>query len=200
MNHTITTLLFDCFGVICDPVVTGWYTYHRLEKGLPDENLKNVLHKFDLGEFSEDDIVDYFSRYDGVTSTKEELREQIDSYLNVNRELLAIIKALRNKKFKIVLLSNGNAEFFKRKLYPTHPEFKELFDEIIISSEIKMVKPYKDIFEYALKKIGSKPAESLFIDDSKANVDGAIALGIHGFVYTDVASFREYIKFLTALS
>jgi HAD superfamily hydrolase (TIGR01509 family) len=190
----ITTLIFDCFGVICDHVIGGWYHANRLEKGFPDENIKNVLHKFDLGEFSEDDIVDYFSKYDGVNSTKEELREQIDSYLNINLPLTKIIKELRNKKFKTVLLSNANASFFERKLYPTYPEFVKLFDKIIISSEVKMVKPNKNIFEYALQKIASQPSESLFIDDSSANVDGAIACGMHGFVYTDVPSFNDFIK------
>jgi 2-haloacid dehalogenase len=59
-----------------------------------------------------------------------------------------------------------------------------------------MVKPYSDIFEYALKKIGSQPPESLFIDDNSANVDGAVACGMHGFVYTDVSSFKDFIRAL----
>jgi len=194
MKYAINTFIFDCFGVICDPVLNGWYRDNRLKKGFPDKNLKNVLEKFDLGEFSEDDVVDYFSKYSGVDSTKEELREQIDNYLRLDTELVKIIQELKSKGFKTVLLSNANASFFERKVYPTYPFFKNLFDEIVISSEIGMAKPCKNIYKYTLKKINSKSIESLFIDDSKINVDSAIALGMKGFVYTDSFSFKEYVN------
>ena len=194
MEPKITTFIFDCFGVICEPVLNGWYRDNRLKKGLVDENLKSVFEKFDLGELSEDDIVDYFLKYDGVNLTKEEMREQIDAYLGIDGELVKVIKSLKSKGFKTALLSNANASFFERKIYPTYPEFKDLFDELIISSEIGMVKPYKDIYEYTLKKINSKPEESLFIDDSKTNVDTAIDLDIQGFVYTNKDFFTDYLK------
>ncbi len=194
MESQINTIIFDCFGVICDPVLNGWYRDNRLKKGLVDENLKNVFEKFDLGKLSENDIVDYFLKYEGVNLTKEEMREQIDSYLGIDNGLVKIIQSLKNKGFKTVLLSNANASFFERKIYPTYPEFKDLFDEIVISSEVGMVKPYKDIYEHTLKKINSQPGESLFIDDSKVNVDSAIALGMQGFIYTNSDSFVKYIK------
>jgi epoxide hydrolase-like predicted phosphatase len=189
----INTLIFDCFGVICDPVLNGWYRDNRLKKGYIDQNLKNVFEKFDLGEFSEEDILDYFSKYSEVDLSKKELREQIDSYLKIDNDLVEVIKECRLKGFKTALLSNANASFFKRKIYPTYPEFKKLFDEIVISSEVGMIKPNRDIYVYTLEKINSKPEESLFIDDSKPNVESAIMLGLEGFVYTDCDSFRKYI-------
>lgn len=194
MAQKINTLIFDCFGVICDSVLLGWYRDNRSNKGFSDENLGTILEKFDLGKLSEDDILDYFLKYDGVNSTKEELRQQIDDYLKLDIELVKIIKKLKNKGYKIVLLSNANASFFERKVYPTYPEFKNLFNEIIISSEIGMIKPNRDIYEYTLKKIDSTHEESLLIDDSKINVDGAIALGMKGFVYTDRFAFNTYIN------
>jgi len=194
MKSKINTLIFDCFGVICDEVLNSWYRDNRLKKGLPDKNLKDIFEKFDLGKLSEDDIVDYFSKYDSVNLTKAELREEIDTYLKIDIELVKIIKKLKDMGYKTILLSNANVSFFHRKVYPTYPEFKNLFNEIIISSEIGMVKPYKDIYQHALKKINSKPEESLFIDDRKVNVDSAVALGMYGFLYTDSVSFVEYIK------
>ncbi len=59
-----------------------------------------------------------------------------------------------------------------------------------------MTKPGKGIYVHALDKVGSTPEESLFIDDSQANVDGAVAVGMVGFLYTDVASFLNYLKTL----
>lgn len=193
MNKKIDTILFDCFGVVCSEVLNGWYKEHRLKNGLVDENLPSILRKCDLGLMSEDDIVDYFLSYSGVDSTKEKMRQEIDSCLKLDIQLVAIIKKLREKGFKIGLLSNANAAFFERKVYPTYPEFKSLFDEIVISSSVNMVKPDKEIYFYTLDKLGSKPEQSIFVDDSKTNVDAANSFGITGFLYTTPDSFLGYL-------
>lgn len=157
MDTKINTLIFDCFGVVCDPVLGGWYKDNILKRGLMDENLKNVFEEFDLGKISEDDIVSYFLKYEGINLTREKLREDIDSYLRLDEKLASMILKLKNKGFKIILLSNASASFFKRKVYTTYPQFKNLFDEIIISSEVGMTKPGKDIYLYTLKKVNSEP-------------------------------------------
>ncbi len=192
MNN-ITTFIFDCFGVVCSPVLNGWYKDNRLKKGLVDENLQHIFRQFDLGLLSEDDIANYFLKYEGVNSTKEEIRKEIDSYLKMDEGLLEIIGKLKQKGFKIVLLSNANNSFFERKIYAEFPEFKSLFDEIVISSVVEMVKPDPEIYLHTLDVIKSKPEESLFIDDNKSNVDAATALGIHGFLFTDVNSFLKHL-------
>lgn len=196
MDTQINTFIFDCFGVICDPVLNGWYKENRLKHGKVDENIKKIFRKFDLNIMSEDDILEYFLKYDGVKSDKEKLREDIDNYLRLDQSLIDIIKKMRNQDFKIVLLSNANNSFFERKVYPTYPEFKNLFDEIIISSEVGMVKPDKEIYLHTLEKISSKPEECVFVDDNEENVLASERLGIVGYVYTDSKSFAEYLKTL----
>jgi len=130
MENKIKTFVFDCFGVVYDPVLNGWYKEYRLKHGLVDDNLLSVFKDFDLGNLSEVDVVDYFSKYEGVTSTKEEIRDQIDNFVKLDLKLVGIIKKLKSKGFKTILLSNANSAFFERKIYPTYPEFKSIFDEI----------------------------------------------------------------------
>jgi len=175
-------------------VLGGWYKENRLKRGFPDENINNIFRQYDLGILSEDDVASYFSKYDGIHSTKEEVQEEIDSHINLNKALMLLIKKLRQQGFKTALLSNANNAFFEEKVYIKYPDFKDLFDEIIVSSSVQMVKPNADIFLYALRKINSKPEESLFIDDSKINVDAAIKLGMNGLVYTDISSFIDHSK------
>lgn len=197
MNSRINTFIFDCFGVIYSGPFVLWYNENKLKYGFVDDDKLNDIYKeYDLGNLSESDVAEYFSKYKGITSTKEEIQEQIDNYLKLNTELINIIKTLKAKGFKTALLSNGNTAYFERAIYPTYPEFKNLFDEIVISSEVKMVKPDPEIYIHTLEKIGSKPEESLFIDDRKINVDTAVNLGINGFVYTDNDSFVDYLKSL----
>lgn len=194
MQPSITTFIFDCFGVVCAPVLNQWYIDHRVSKGFIDEALLGVFHRFDLGQLTEEDIADYFSRYDGVQATREEIMQQIDGYLRLDRELVSSIKRLRERGFKIALLSNANATFFHRLVYKVYPDFQGLFDEIVISSEVGMVKPNQNIYQYTLKKLQKTPEEALFIDDSQANVEAATELGMKGFVYQDRATFLRYLK------
>lgn len=194
MNPPVTTFIFDCFGVVSSSVLNGWYKKNMLEKGKVDEGIQGLFRQGDLGKLTESDILEHFMKYDGVSMTREELRKDIDGYLKLDDELVEMIRKLRRKGFKVALLSNAINEFFERKVYPTYPEFKSLFDEIVISSVVGMAKPDKGIYEYTLKKLGSKAEESAFIDDSKANVQTALDLGMRGLVYTDSASFASFAK------
>ena len=190
----IKTFIFDCYGVVFSPVLDLWYKEHRLSHGFVDENFKKILRKNDLGIIDESDVANYFSKYEGVNSTPEKIEREIDTYLKLNRVLIDYIRKIKNKGFKTVLLTNANVLYFEKEIYPNYPDFKSFFDEIIISSVVGMVKPDADIYQYALKKINCRPEEALFIDDTKINVDAAIALGINGFLYTDNISFADYVK------
>jgi putative hydrolase of the HAD superfamily len=44
-----------------------------------------------------------------------------------------------------------------------------------------LAKPHEKIYAEVLRQADIKPEETLFIDDSKVNLEGAHALGIHGF-------------------
>ena len=53
------------------------------------------------------------------------------------------------------------------------------FDALYLSYECGVMKPHKQIFEMMLEGQEALPEETLFIDDSPANVAAAEALGIH---------------------
>ncbi|MFA7286577.1 MAG: HAD family phosphatase [Patescibacteria group bacterium] len=193
MDSKVTTFIFDCFDVLLAPVVTRWYRENSAKLGFVDENLQDILRQFDLALLSEADLMEYLLKYPGVNSTVAKLQSEIDAHLEIDEALVVVIKKLKNKSFKTALLSNANHSFFERKVYSTYPEFKGLFDEIVISSAVKMVKPDKNIYLYTLAKINSKAEECLFIDDNKTNVAAAVALGMNGYVYTDYKSFADFI-------
>ncbi len=193
-SNLITTCIFDCFGVIYDPFLMGWYKDHSTKHDFVDEKLHEVLKQFDLGKLSEEDVLDHFSKYKGITLNKTDLRDHIDTYLRLDTKLVDMIKQLKDGGYKTVLLSNANHTFFDRKIYPTFPQFKDIFDEIIISSQVGMVKPEPDIFLYTLEKTNTKPEEALFIDDSKSNVEAAMKLGINGYLYTNSDDFISFLR------
>ena len=68
-----------------------------------------------------------------------------------------------------------------------------LTDGQIFSSEVGCVKPDRAIFARAAETFGILPAETLFVDDSDRNVDGARAAGFHAVRFDgDADALRRY--------
>jgi putative hydrolase of the HAD superfamily len=71
-------------------------------------------------------------------------------------------------------------------------EFRWLarLDALVWSYQLRIAKPDPAIFHYVLQKLGTRPEQTLFIDDKRVNVDAAVALGMKGLVFTDVTRLR----------
>ena len=53
-----------------------------------------------------------------------------------------------------------------------------------------MAKPDPAIYRYVLKKLGTRPGETLFLDDKLVNVEAARALGMKALEFTTVEQLR----------
>lgn len=189
-----TTFIFDFFGVICAPVIGGWYKDYSKKHNFEDPNQKNILREFDLGRVTRDELFDYFLQYEHMDLTKSELEKEIESYMKVDHRMVRLIQDLKKKGFKIALLSNAGDGYFEKIMFPRHPEIKDLFDAMVMSYSVHMAKPDAEIYLHTLKEIGSTPEESIFIDDNKANIRGAEAVGIHSFLFQDFDEFVAYLS------
>lgn len=89
-----------------------------------------------------------------------------------------LIKELKAKGYKLYVLSNMSKEYieFLRKL----PVF-DYFDYQVVSSEVHLGKPDPEIYNYLLEHCELNPAETIFIDDRKDNVEVAESVGIVPF-------------------
>jgi epoxide hydrolase-like predicted phosphatase len=80
------------------------------------------------------------------------------------------------------LLSNSWGNTYPRDL------FDEIFDAVVISSEVRLRKPDAAIFHHALDLLELAPQECAFVDDIEHNVRAAEELGITGVHYRDTAT------------
>ena len=134
----------------------------------------------DLGEISDPD------RYDLVKSRVSEaywphLKKCCDSWYVCMEELEGarnFCDYVKRAGYGIYILSNASDAF-----YTYFPPFlpTDYFDGVVVSSDVHMVKPDREIFEYLLNKYGLKAEECLFIDDMQENVEGARAAGMQAF-------------------
>ena len=109
-----------------------------------------------------------------------------DLYSNLN--LIA-------KKNQIAILTNENLRTQLLKLNIFFPAFSTLKIQLFCSEEIGVEKPSKEFFEYCLKKMKSKPKDTIMIGDSlKDDIEGAMNQGINAIHVLEMFGDYEYLK------
>ena len=73
-------------------------------------------------------------------------------------------------------------------------EREDYFDGIVTSFEARSIKPDAKIFHTVVEKLGLKPEETLFLDDSQKNLDAAAQLGFQTLLVTPGSEFFELLK------
>jgi 2-haloacid dehalogenase len=91
-------------------------------------------------------------------------------------ENVALMRRLKRTGRPVHALSNFAHEKFA--LAQQHYDFLSEFDSAVISGHVGVVKPDPRIFEILFERVGRRPSELLFVDDSDANVRAAEALGM----------------------
>jgi len=181
----IKAIVFDFFGVVCPDLLWSWLgkTYKDLES--QRDFFQNLTNQLDRGRMDEATFVQKIAEKTGFAS--ETILPQIHKEFGLDEELLELIAQLKNK-YKIGLMSNARAGIL-RKMLEEHNLYK-YFDEVVISSEIGFIKPEKEFFEEALKKLNLHKEEIIFVDDRERNILAAESLGIKSFVYTSVEKLK----------
>lgn len=67
------------------------------------------------------------------------------------------------------------------------------FSQIFNSSTIGMAKPSADLFKHVADRIGLRPKEVIFIDDSKQNVAAAGEMGFAAVHFVGLSNLQEQL-------
>ena len=108
--------------------------------------------------------------------------------------MAALVRELKEKGYGIYLLSNASTAL--RGYFPRIPG-SEYFDGLMVSAEEKLLKPQHEIYERLYERFGLVPEQCVFIDDSPANIEGAMLTGMQGIVFRgDTERLRRELKAL----
>ncbi|MGN6376697.1 MAG: HAD family hydrolase [Sphingomonas sp.] len=102
----------------------------------------------------------------------------------------ALVEELDAAGVPLYAITNFSGEFWA----PFRAREAALFDrfrDIVVSGDEKLIKPDPAIYRLALERFGLAPHEAVFVDDNRANVDAAAALGIVAIHFTDAAAVRK---------
>lgn len=184
----IRNIIFDMGGVLID-----WSPWEIVSRcNLPKEEADLLLQEvFCCREWVS---------MDHGTMTQEEGYEQICSRLPESLHAAAhacvfdwwkaplspvpgmaeLIRELKALGCGIYLLSNATSTL--HEYFPRLPG-SECFDGMIVSADVKLLKPQHEIYEALFETFGLKAEECFFIDDNPLNIDGCYSVGMPGTVF-----------------
>ena len=101
---------------------------------------------------------------------------------------VAILEGLIEQGRDVTMLTNFAADTFKeaRKRFP----FLNRPRGVTVSGEVELIKPDVAIYQRHTNDFGLAPANTLFIDDVAANVEGARAAGWNAVRFVDAETLR----------
>ena len=195
----INTIFFDVGGVILD--LKG--PFMNLISFIKPKDPKGFWQEFNLlavpacqGKESFNDFLRKIGKKFGIEISDKIIDslwlKDYSNKIKLHHDVIDLIKKLKQNGYKLGVISNTIKELSEiPESDPIRMVGEGIFDVVVLSHEIGIAKPQKEIFDYALKKIGSRPEECIFIDDVKKYVDVANSLGIHGILFKDAKDLEE---------
>ncbi|MEW6400826.1 MAG: HAD family phosphatase [Chloroflexota bacterium] len=204
MTTNIKTIIFDFGGVLVDWDPRNLYRRYfpndpqAMERFLSEVNFLEWNSHQDRGRPFAQAVAELsgrFPQYGHLILAFHQHWEE--SLVGDIPESVAILKALKKKGYALYGLSNWSAETFPktRAKYP----FFELFDDIVLSGEVRLIKPDPAIFKLLIQRTGERPEECLLIDDSEKNIAVAKELGFQTIHFTSGPQVRAELQRLNIL-
>lgn len=180
-------VIFDVGGVLLDwnpgRILQGYYA-DADQRAFMKQAI--FLHadwlELDRGTLSESELLERIGQRAGRPVPElDNLFEVIRESLVPKTDTILLLSALAARKVPLYCLSNMPSGIYTA--LSQRFEFWKLFDGIVVSGLVKLVKPEAAIFEYLLNRHALVATETVFVDDLPANIDAARALGLHGVLF-----------------
>jgi len=194
-NRPSPAIVFDFGGVLMD-----WNPHYLFDKLMNNDReavdvfLERVSFRrwnedFDLGKSFSTGTAELISRFPEYTHL---IRAYDTNYLDTVRgchqPVVDILQELKHRGYPLFGLSNWSAEKFSlvRRKYP----FFEYFEDIVLSGNVGLIKPAKEMYLLLLQRNSLSAQECLFIDDYEPNIKTALDLGFQAVQFISAEQLR----------
>ncbi len=183
----IKNIIFDIGNVLTDFRWKEFLFDKGFDEAMVERIAKATVHspvwcEYDRGVWTDEQIMDGFVKND------PEIEAQLHRAFDDFKELVTIreyaipwLKEWKAKGYRLFYLSN-----FSRKAEEECPDslaFMPCMDGGILSYRDKLIKPDAAIYQLLLSRYGLTAEESVFLDDTMANVEAARQVGIHAICF-----------------
>ena len=184
----IKAIIFDAYGTLFD--VNSAAEKCKSKIGDKWENFANYWRKTqleytwlrslmgrhkDFWQITEDSLDKSMQAFNIDLTMKNEL---LDLYkiLTPYPEVKETLKNLKDKKYKLAILSNGTPALLNELVKSN--DLQDLFDDIFSIEEVKIYKPSSKVYDMPIKKYNIKKEEATFLSANTWDVSGG---GNYGF-------------------
>lgn len=183
----VTTLLIDFGGVLTVPIHRAFRALGA-DAGLdPDaalrvlathEGARRALAEHEMGRLEDEGFEDAFAAALVEAGGRVEPRgllAGLAQYMDLDEPMIDLVREVRAAGVPVALVSNSLGRDCYAKV-----DLDELFDVTVISGQVGVRKPSREIYRIACERLGVAPEECVLVDDLEHNLAGAARLGIHG--------------------
>jgi len=199
-TNRIDVVLFDFGMVLSAPPDPAAWSILRSLAGLDEDRLQASYwafrHDYDRGALTGPAYWHAVAADTGITLDDAQiaalLAADVDVWTQLNIPMVEWAGSLQRAGVRTAILSNiGDkmAEGIVARL-----PWLSGFEHCTWSHELFMAKPEPAIFIKTAEALNTAPANILFIDDRKENVEGAAAIGMQSIHYTGHASFEREMR------
>lgn len=191
----VRNVVFDFGGVLVawrpQEIIDSFYAEPELRRALRAHAFdhEDWLH-MDRGTLDEASVVSRCAAR--MARPEAELRalfEHVRAALVPIEPTVALLHELRGRGLKLYGLSNMSETVFTY-LSRRH-DFFGLFDGIVVSAKVKLLKPQPEIYEHLRDRFELDFGESVFIDDLARNVESARRVGLPAIQFTSTEQVRR---------
>ena len=195
-------IIFDLGGVIADLDIRGMVERFMALGWKPQAGIANfpregeetrvirnladlgpiaeLIGRMDRGDIAGLDFARLILKDCAPDTTLSQVVEAYNSLIVIPRERIEWIASLR-QRYRILLLSNiGDLHwtYFQQECARQGVPVSAMFDDIYVSYQLHTAKPEPAIFEHLIEDSGIVPADTLYIDDSPANIQMGASYGL----------------------
>lgn len=159
-----------------------------------------LFEELETGRVSMPEFLEYFKKETGLNQEDEPIIKAWNAMLlDFPTERIEWLKAL-SEKYRVFLYSNTNAfhhDAFQESFLKAFPEkpFDQYFEKAYYSHVFGKRKPYPESYTDLLNDAGLIAEETIFVDDTLPNIEGAKAAGLQVFHLEPGLSVLDIDKF-----
>jgi putative hydrolase of the HAD superfamily len=158
------------------------------EKAMQVLKKSNEMADFKLGKMSEKDYWDYVRKELAVPYSNEEIFTMLRDSYEVNQQVRDFELEICARGIKTCICTNN----FVTRIRELNKKFDFLkdFDVKVISCEVGVAKPGKEIFEELVRQACCEASEIIYADDNESSYKSALSVGINAFLYTSFEDLK----------
>ena len=139
--------------------------------------LRSLMKKHkNFWQITEDSLDKSMKVFDIDNNLKNELLN-LYKILSPYPEVKKVLKNLKERKFKLAILSNGTPELLNDLVKKN--DLNNLFDDLFSIEEVQIYKPDSKVYDLPIKKYNIKPNEIVFLSANTWDVSGGGNYGYH---------------------